>query len=237
MPSRACEPNATRCAPSAAGPLRRVTCGLLLALVALTGAPRAQQQGPAPQPQAQGQPGGGQPASGQAEAAGPPTFRSGINFVTVDAYVVDGKGQSVTDLAQADFQVTEDNRPQAIEQFRLIRVDGNPKPGDPPPRQIRNRDDEEREAARDDTRVFVIFLDDYHTRLGSSLAVRQPLSEFIQNQMRPLDLVAVMYPLTPVQDIDFTRDHAKIVNAIQHFEGRKYRYDPRNLFEAQYERR
>ena len=205
-----------------------------------TSAPRAQQssaqpaqQGSAPQggaPQA-----GGQPA-GQADAAAQPTFRSGINFVTVDAYVSDSKGMPITDLKQSDFQITEDNKAQAIEQFRLIRVDGNPKPGEPPPKEIRNRDDEEREAARDDTRVFVIFLDDYHVRLGSSLAVRQPLSEFIQNQMKPLDLVAVMYPLTPVQDIDFTRNHERIVNAIQHFEGRKYRYEPRNLFEEQYQR-
>ena len=174
----------------------------------------------------------GQPPADQTQL----TFRAGINFVTVDAYVSDGKGQPATDLKQSDFEVLEDNKPQKIEQFRFIKVDGNPKPGEPPPQEIRNRDDEEREAARDDTRVFVVFLDDYHTRLGSSLAVRQPLSEFIQNQLRPLDLVAVMYPLMPVTDIDFTRNHAKIINAIQHFEGRKYRYEPRNLFEEQYQR-
>jgi VWFA-related protein len=164
------------------------------------------------------------------------TFRSGINFVTVDAYVSDSKGQPITDLKQSDFEIFEDNKPQKIEQFRFIKVDGNPRPGEPPPQEIRNRDDEEREAARDDTRVFVIFLDDYHTRLGSSLAVRQPLSEFIQNQLRPLDLVAIMYPLTPVTDVDFTRNHERIIGAIQKFEGRKYRYEPRNLFEEQYQR-
>ena len=186
-----------------------------------------------------------QQAAGQTQApAGQPqpadqtqlTFRSGINFVTVDAYVADSKGQPVTDLKQSDFEIIEDNKPQKIEQFRFIKVDGNPKPGEPPPQQIKNRDDEEREAARDDTRVFVIFLDDYHTRLGSSLAVRQPLSEWVQNNLRPLDMVAIMYPLTPVSDIDFTRDHNKIINAVQHFEGRKYKYEPRNLFEEQYQR-
>src|SRR5882672_9137281 len=231
--------------------LRVSTVILLLAgfVLAGTSAPHAQQAG-APQTQAQAQASGAQQGAqangaqqgnGQAAAAAPVdntqlTFRSGINFVTVDAYVSDNKGQPITDLKQSDFQITEDNKPQAIEQFRLIRVDGNPKPGEPPPSEIRDRDDEEREAARDDTRVFVIFLDDYHVRLGSSLAVRQPLTEFIQNQMRPLDLVAVMYPLTPVTDIDFTRNHDKIINAIQHFEGRKYRYEPRNLFEEQYQR-
>src|SRR5258705_6329513 len=215
--------------------MRRSAAFLVALVFAIMGslAVRAQQaqqtgaQQPSPQPAA-----GQQQPAAQTEL----TFRAGINFVTVDAYVSDSKGQPATDLKQSDFEVLEDNKPQKIEQFRFIKVDGNPKPGEPPPQEIRNRDDEEREAARDDTRVFVIFLDDYHTRLGSSLAVRQPLSEFIQNQMRPFDLVAVMYPLTPVTDIDFTRNHAKIINAIQHFEGRKYKYEPRNLFEEQYQR-
>ena len=156
-----------------------------VAMVALAG----QQAGS--QPTATGQ-ASGQQAADQTDL----TFRSGINFVTVDAYVSDSKGQPITDLKQSDFEIFEDNKPQKIEQFRFIKVDGNPRPGEPPPQEIRNRDDEEREAARDDTRVFVIFLDDYHTRLGSSLAVRQPLSEFIQNQLRPLDLVAIMKPWT-----------------------------------------
>jgi len=212
--------------------MRRSAAFLVALVLAFMGglAVRAQQAG--------SQQAGSQPAAGQQQPADQTelTFRAGINFVTVDAYVSDSKGQPATDLKPSDFDVFEDNKPQKIEQFRFIKVDGNPKPGEPPPQEIRNRDDEEREAARDDTRVFVIFLDDYHTRLGSSLAVRQPLSEFIQNQLRPLDLVAVMYPLTPVTDIDFTRNHAKIINAIQHFEGRKYKYEPRNLFEEQYQR-
>lgn len=184
------------------------------------------------------QQGGNQPAAADQQPVDQSqlTFRAGINFVTVDAYVSDSKGQPATDLKQSDFEILEDNKLQKIEQFRFIKVDGNPKPGEPPPQEIKNRDDEEREARRDDTRVFVVFLDDYHTRLGSSLAVRQPLSEFIENQLRPLDMVAIMYPLTPVTDIDFTRNHEKIINAIQHFEGRKYRYEPRNLFEEQYQR-
>ena len=88
--------------------------------------------------------------------------------------VHDGKGQPITDLTQADFEVLEDGRPQSIEQFRLIRVDGNPRPGDPPPRELRNRIDEELEISRDDVRLFVFFLDDYHVRLGNSLAIKEP---------------------------------------------------------------
>src|SRR5204863_1130090 len=81
------------------------------------------------------QQGGTQPAAGTQQPADQTelTFRAGINFVTVDAYVSDSKGQPVTDLKQTDFEIQEDNKPQKIEQFRFIKVDGNPKPGEPPP--------------------------------------------------------------------------------------------------------
>lgn len=166
----------------------------------------------------------------------PPTFRAGINFVRVDVIVTTGQAQPVTDLTADDFEVLEDGKPQRIEQFRLVRVDGNPAPGAPPPREIRTSFDEETEAARDDVRLFVIFLDDYHVRAGSALAVKAPLIRFIQTQLRPEDMVAVMYPLTSVDDIRFTRDHASVVAAIERFEGRKFRYQPRNQFEEQYAR-
>ena len=60
------------------------------------------------------------------------------------------------------------------------------------------------------------------------------LVEFVETQLAPTDLVAVMYPLTPLFDVQLTRDHAQIVRALQAFEGRKYNYDPRNMFEQQY---
>jgi len=205
---------------------------------------------PAAQQRAQGAQ-GGQPAQGGQSPQGgqnqppPPapndqtpqaTFRGGINFVAVDVIVTDNKQQPVIDLRQDEFEVLEDNQPQSIEQFRLIKVDGNPKPGEPPPREIRNRDDEVSEAARDDVRVYAILLDDYHTRRSNSISIREPLTRFIQNQLRPLDMVAVMYPLTPVTDLSFTRDHGKIIGALNEFEGRKYDYRPRNQLEENYVR-
>lgn len=174
------------------------------------------------------------PAPPPAQAAQQPTFRTGINFVRVDVIVSDRKGTALGDLKAADFEVLEDGKPQAIEQFKFIKVDGNPMPGDAPARQIRSQYDEESEAARDDVRLFVIFFDDYHTRVGSSLSVKEPLTRFVQQQLGPNDLVAVMYPLTPINAVTLTRNHDSIVSAIQRFEGRKFRYDPRNEFEQQY---
>jgi len=231
--------------------VRPAAVALCLATVAAVG--RAQQGQPAqPQPAQPAQPQQGQPAppaqpAGQTPAGQPappvipgqdaqPVFRGGINFVRVDVIATDNKAQPVLDLKQEDFEVLEDNQPQTVEQFRLIKVDGNPKPGDPPPREIRNRDDEESEAARDDVRIFAILLDDYHVRRSNSISVREPLIKFIQNQLRPNDMVAVMYPLTPVTDLSFTRDHAKIIGAINAFEGRKYDYRPMNQLEENYVR-
>src|SRR5688572_10032877 len=164
------------------------------------------------------------------------TFRAGINYVRVDVIVTDRKDAPITDLRREDFEVLEDGKPQPIEQFRLVKVDGNPKAGDPLPRQIRSRDDELMEASRDDVRIFAIVLDDYHVRKTTAMSVREPLTQFIRTQLRPNDLIAVMYPLTPVRDLLFTNNHESILRAVERFEGRKFDYTPRNAYEEQYAR-
>jgi len=202
--------------------------------VAAAGQVAGQQQGgTASAPTAPATP-AAEPAQGDAPQQ--PTFRAGVNFVRVDVIVNDNKGQPVTNLTQADFEVFEDGKPQAIEQFRLIRVDGNPRPGEPPPRDLRNRIDEEIEISKDDVRLFVFFMDDYHVRLGNSISVKEPLTRFVQTYIRPNDVVGIMYPLTPLDGITFTRNPATIISAIERFEGRKFDYRPRNLFEEQYAR-
>src|SRR6185503_20054133 len=184
-------------------------------------------QGQAGQSQS-GQQGGQNAQQGDGQQ---PVFRGGIDFVRVDVIVSDKKAQPVTNLIQADFEVLEDGKPVNIEQFKVIKVDGNPIPGGPPPKQIRDRNDEELEAARDDVRIFVFFMDDYHVRKANSMSVRPTIQRFIQQQLRPTDMIGIMYPLMPVSDLLLTRDHEKIVNAINTFEGRKFDYTPRNIVE------
>ena len=80
---------------------------------------------------------------------------------------------AVGDLKAEDFEVTEEGRPQSIETFKFIKLDGGVTEAvKEPPRQIRSEFDEEAEAARDDVRLFAVFLDDYHVRRGSSMAAR-----------------------------------------------------------------
>jgi VWFA-related protein len=186
---------------------------------------RPAQQAPPPAPQ---------PADQEPPRSQQAPIRSSINFVRVDVIVSDNKGQPVGDLKAEDFSVTEDGKPQKVESFSVIRIDNTTQATDRPMSSIRNDYDEEREAARPDVRLFVILLDDYHVRRGNAMGVRKPLFDFIQNQLGPADMVALMYPLTPVSDIRFSRNKGALMGAIEQFEGRKFDYRPRNPFEEQY---
>ena len=215
---------------------------VLLGLAVLRAAPAARQapaQGGGPQqPSAPAAQGPGAPAEGQAEpgaAAQPPRIRTGINYVRVDVIVTDRKGEPVLDLTPADFSLSEDGKPQTIEAFDVVKVDGVASEiATGPPRAIKNDFDEEREASRPEVRLFVILLDDYHVRRGNDMSVRRPLIDFIENQLAPADMIAIMYPLTPVTDLRFSRDRASAVSAINNFLGRKFDYTPRNMFEEKY---
>src|SRR5215831_13235300 len=176
-----------------------------------------------------------QPQGQTDQQPAPPVFRAGINYVRVDVIVSDKNGASVADLKQSDFEVLEDGKPQTVENFKFIKLDGGTVPGaDGPPRPIRNDDDEEREAARDDVRLFAIFLDDYHVRKENSIRVRQPIEQFVQTQLGPSDMIGLMYPLESVFNVRMTRDHNAVVRGVEKFLGRKYDYTPLNDLERQY---
>jgi VWFA-related protein len=209
--------------------LRTITAAAaMLALISVTGDAQTQQPAARQQPPAQGQP--PPPADPQQ-----PVFRTGINFVRVDVIVTDKNGNQVADLQQSDFDVTEDGKPQAIETFKLIRLDGGASSAvNEPPREIRTDYDEESEAAREDVRLFAIFLDDYHVRRGASMSVRNPLTRFVEAQLGPSDMVGLMYPLESTSSVRMTRNHSAVVRGLQQFQGRKYDYTPRNQFEERY---
>ena len=208
----------------------------LAAVVVVQGSDQGAQQPTGQQPSGQQQPAGqAAPPAQQADQQPPPTtIRRGINYVSVDVIVTDKDGKPVMDLTQDDFAVAEDGKPQKVDTFQIIKLDALETMESGPPRPIRDDNDEEREAARPDVRLFVILLDDYHVQRGNDLSVKKPLIEFIQNQLAPADMVALMYPLTPITDLRFSRNRDATIAAINQFEGRKFDYRPRNQFEEKY---
>src|SRR3954447_25499219 len=207
----------------------RTTLAAGTALLLVLGTHGAAQQQPAKpaSPPAQ------QPTDSAAQQ--PPVFRAGINYVRVDVIISDKNGNPIADLQPSDFDVLEDNKPQKIETFKLVKLDGGTADAiKQPPKEIRNDFDEESEAARDDVRLFAIFLDDYHVRRGASLAVRNPLSTFIENNLGPTDMIGVMYPLESTAAVRMTRNHSAVMRGLEGFLGRKFEYEPKNQYEETY---
>jgi VWFA-related protein len=150
----------------------------------------------------------------------------------VDVIVTDRQGRPVTDLQPADFEVRESGRPQKIDTFRLIESEilpGEVTNASP----IRSLDEHERETSKDENRLFVIFLDDYHVRVENSMQVRQQLAQFVSG-LSSRDLVALAMPLTPASSVLFSRNHDATAGTIMQFMGRKYDYVPRHPIEQRY---
>jgi VWFA-related protein len=161
-----------------------------------------------------------------------PVFRGGVDSVSVDVRVTDRTGRPITDLTAADFEIRENGRVQTITTFKLIQTDDGRE--DPAARRdVRTIVDQEIEAAREENRLFAIFLDDYHTRDINAVRIRQQLADFVSG-LTPHDLVALATPTSSLRALTFSRNHDQTAANILNFEGRKYNYLPRTPFEERY---
>ena len=109
-------------------------------------------------------------SSGRAQE---PRFRGGTNLVRLDVYV-SANGAAVTDLAADDFEVREDNAPQAVTSFELVRARG-PAPDSARVEPSTVSEMRDRVAARD-ARAFVLFLDSPHVQVSGSYRAANPVA-------------------------------------------------------------
>ena len=159
-----------------------------------------------------------------------PTFRAGTNLVQVDVLVADRNDRPLLELTASDFDVFDDGAPVPIAAFRFLHTSSE-QTADP----IRRDADEEREAKRDDVRLFAIFLDDYHVSWQNQHYVIEPLVRFVQ-RLPAADLVAVYNPIVPARDVRFSRDRAETIKVIRAFEGRQGIYFPKYPAEEEHVR-
>jgi len=173
-------------------------CALAAALGAIAPRSAALAQAVAQQPAA------AQPAAPQDEAP-LPRFRGGTNLVRLDAYV-SADGEAITDLTADDFEVFEDDTPQKVEGFELVRARGPGANTDTVSSPNPNSTQEQREAAQDPAaRVFVVFVDNGHVGLGGSFRSSEPIAAFLDKVVGPSDLVGVMTPDITAENITLTR--------------------------------
>ena len=157
--------------------------------------------------------------------------------VRIDVIASDARGRGVENLAAGDFQITENGAPQTIDAVRFTKIDGGARRDAPivDIAPIRSELDEQEQASLDGTRLVAILLDEYHVSAGASTdRVRGTLARFVDRELSPRDLVAVLKPLDSLLTIRLTRDRELLRHSIDTFQGRRGEYDARNAFEQDF---
>jgi VWFA-related protein len=140
-----------------------------------------------------------------------PTFRSGAAYIRVDMYAT-RDGKPIEDIQASEVEILEDDVPQKIEAFEHVRVRTVSQEARVEPNTV----EQSRQMASDPrARVFVIFLDTYHTQIEGSATMRQPLINFVDRVLGPDDMVAVMTPEMAATEITFQRKTTVISNMLQ----------------------
>jgi VWFA-related protein len=185
----------------------------LASVIALAGGP-LQGQAPPPQPQ--------QP---------PITFRAEVNYVEVDARVLDRDGKFISNLAAADFEVFEDGKPQKVTAFSLVNIPLEraerplfaSKPIEP---------DVRTNLQGADGRIYVIVLDDLHTAPLRSQRIKLAAKQFIERYVGANDMAAVVHT-SGRSDAgqEFTTSQSRLLRAVDKFMGRKLNSSTMNQIE------
>ncbi|HEV7890557.1 MAG TPA: VWA domain-containing protein [Pyrinomonadaceae bacterium] len=150
--------------------------------------------------------------------------RVSTSLVQVDAVVVDKDGRVVTDLRPEDFRLVEDGKPRTITEFSFVSTasaanvspepkssESNPRAGEaaapaPPARLAPGR-------AR---RTIALLVDDVGLSFETTAYVRKALTKFVDEQMQPGDLVAVIRTSGGAGSLQqFTSDRAQLRAAIE----------------------
>jgi len=136
----------------------------------------------------------------QPPAADQPAFRTGADLVIVDAVVVDKAGQPVTNLTAADFEVRDEGRVQAVSLFQTVSVDAATAATAAGPLASR------RYAFSTNTgatavagRAFVLFFDDIHLTQPEGDRAKVALTQFLERELQPGDLVSLVAPGTALR--------------------------------------
>ena len=192
--------------------MRIILSGVALLLAATTGPLGAQQP-----PTTDQQP----PATEQQPP--PVTFRAEVNYVEVDARVLDANGRFINGLTPADFQVFEDGKPQQVTVFSVVDL-----PVERAPRPLFASRPIEPDVATNlaglNGRIYLVVLDDLHTNVQRSPRVRAAARQFIERYVGANDLVAVVHS-SGRSDAgqDFTTNQRLLLEAVDKFMGRKIR--------------
>lgn len=140
-----------------------------------------------------------------------PRFRAGANLVRVDAYI-SKDGVPITDLKADDFVVYEDDKPQAVESFQLIKArTPNPQSERTDPTSVRDMN----QQVADSARVFTVFLDRFHVKIEGSYHAQKPIVDMLDRVIGPDDLIGLMTPDMSPSSVTYSRRTGSIETIVK----------------------
>jgi VWFA-related protein len=151
----------------------------------------------------------------------PPTFKVQVDYVEVDIVVTDRQGNHIRDLKKEDFQVLEDGKAQAISAFTMVDI-----PIERADRPLFAESPIEPDVKTNekafDGRVYVMVVDDLHTRFGRSQRVKIAAKQFIERRLGANDLMAVVHTAGATNaNQEFTSNKKLLLAAVDKTSGRK----------------
>ncbi|MDQ1639953.1 MAG: hypothetical protein QOF62_3292 [Pyrinomonadaceae bacterium] len=161
-----------------------------------------------------------QPETQTPQRASEDVVRITTNLVQVDAVITEKNGKQVTDLRPDELQILEDGKPQKIDNFSYVSLDSAARSSAaaaaksvdknaPPLPPVKLRPDQVR-------RTIALVVDDLGLSFESTHFVRAALKKFLDEQMQPNDLVAIIRTAGGVGALQqFTSDKRQLYAALE----------------------
>lgn len=140
-----------------------------------------------------------------------PTFRTGVDVVSVDVAVVDRNGKPVDDLRAPEFTVRIDGEVRRVVSAELVKVDI-----EAAKKQVADKSETffTSNLAPVNGRMILIAVDQSNVRPGSMTAILTAAQKFVDH-LSPLDQVAFIAFPEPGAQVNFTSDRLRVKQAMR----------------------
>lgn len=157
------------------------------------------------------------PTTPQRPVSDDDVVRITTNLVQVDPVITDKNDKQVTDLRPDEVQILEDGKPQKITNFSYVALEPSVverrttpvNPNAPPIPPVRLKPEQVR-------RTIALVVDDLGLSFESSYYVRRALKQFLDKEMQPDDLVAIIRTGGGIGALQqFTSDKRQLYAAVE----------------------